>query len=428
VPTPTETLATSKPAAPSAVAANDWRKSWGKAEEHKPLPPPKPAPALVEAPRPDPLKAPERYTRRPVEDKKPAPTTLPAVAAAPAKEPASPVQAAFRREEKPAPVVIQAPPAAVVATPAAPPTPVHQTPVVVSTPAAPPTPVHQTPSVVRTPVVSEALPLGVQSVLAASGGDPSAVQYIPVPVVTIPDVRRAPVPPAGPPPAPWQGSEVVNAFSPAQPGRTSGGPAMANAFGPAAAPVQMGVPDSTQMALAAAYMQHNYAAMQQAMAHGGAYGQGGMMAAPYGGAPANHMQMAASRTMDRRTPSWMQPPQELSPQSVQEMLTVLRDSLYPSQREWAVESLAALDWRMHGDVVQALLSGAREDPAASVRASCIRSLARMNVNTVTVVDAILARKADTDPRVRHEAERALAVLTTGQPAPLGQTVRPAGLR
>ena len=32
---------------------------------------------------------------------------------------------------------------------------------------------------------------------------------------------------------------------------------------------------------------------------------------------------------------------------------------------------------------------------------------------------------DADPRVRHEVERALALLTAGVPAPIGQTIRPA---
>jgi hypothetical protein len=80
---------------------------------------------------------------------------------------------------------------------------------------------------------------------------------------------------------------------------------------------------------------------------------------------------------------------------------------------------------MHPDVVQALLTGAREDPAASVRAGCVRALSRMNANSVTVVSAVQAMQGDSDPRVRHEVERALAILTSGVPAPIGQTIRPA---
>src|SRR5262249_19120834 len=110
---------------------------------------------------------------------------------------------------------------------------------------------------------------------------------------------------------------------------------------------------------------------------------------------------------------------------IQEMLGVLRDSLYPSQREWAVESLSALDWRMHPDVVQALVLGAREDPAASVRAGCVRALARMNANSGSVVAAVQSLQADADPPVRHEVERAMSILTAGVPAPIGQTIRPA---
>src|SRR5206468_9806168 len=39
------------------------------------------------------------------------------------------------------------------------------------------------------------VPLGAQSVIAAGNPGPGGVRYIPVPMVTIPDVRQAPVPP-----------------------------------------------------------------------------------------------------------------------------------------------------------------------------------------------------------------------------------------
>src|SRR5205814_10099220 len=101
------------------------------------------------------------------------------------------------------------------------------------------------------------------------------------------------------------------------------------------------------------------------------------------------------------------------PEKLQQMETALRDSLYPSQREWAAEGLAAMDWRAHPQVVQCLATAAKEDPAPAVRATCVRCLASMKVNTVPVITIVRSLKDDKDPRVRQEAERALSVLTAG---------------
>jgi hypothetical protein len=93
-----------------------------------------------------------------------------------------------------------------------------------------------------------------------------------------------------------------------------------------------------------------------------------------------------------------------------QLLTVLRDSLYPSERETAAERLAGCNWHSEPEVVQALVQAARHDPAPLVRAGCVRSLGRMKANSIHVVNAVQALKADTDPRVRQEVEQALPVL------------------
>jgi hypothetical protein len=90
-----------------------------------------------------------------------------------------------------------------------------------------------------------------------------------------------------------------------------------------------------------------------------------------------------------------------------EAMATLRDSIYPSQREYAAGRLASLEWRSHGDAVQALIAGAREDPAPLVRAACVRALARMQCNSPAVVSTLQALKTDGDPRVLHEVEQAL---------------------
>lgn len=112
-----------------------------------------------------------------------------------------------------------------------------------------------------------------------------------------------------------------------------------------------------------------------------------------------------------------------------QLLLVLRNSIYPFQREWAVDNLSNIDWRSNPEVVQALMSAARKDPAPTVRVMCIRSLVKMKVDTVPVVTTIQALRTDPDPRVEHEAQVALGQLThvpqTGTAAtPVAGTVQP----
>jgi hypothetical protein len=105
-------------------------------------------------------------------------------------------------------------------------------------------------------------------------------------------------------------------------------------------------------------------------------------------------------------------PDPSGPQIAQ-LMALMRDSVYPSQREWAAESMAQYDWHSHPEMAQALLTGAREDPAATVRAACVHCLAKMNVNTAPVINAIQSMRADMDPRVRHEVDAALSILVPG---------------
>jgi hypothetical protein len=93
------------------------------------------------------------------------------------------------------------------------------------------------------------------------------------------------------------------------------------------------------------------------------------------------------------------------------LLTTLRDSLYPSEREMAAEELAHCDWRAQPGVVQALVTAAKTDPAPLVRVSCVRALGRMKANIMPVVSAVQGLKADADLRVRQEVEHTLGVLS-----------------
>jgi HEAT repeat protein len=100
-------------------------------------------------------------------------------------------------------------------------------------------------------------------------------------------------------------------------------------------------------------------------------------------------------------------------------MVVLRESLYPSQREDAAELLGSLDWRGHPEAVDLLVDRARQDPAPTVRAECVRSLGRMRANTLPVVEVVKALQSDEDPYVRHEADDAYAALTGAAPKAAG---------
>jgi hypothetical protein len=98
--------------------------------------------------------------------------------------------------------------------------------------------------------------------------------------------------------------------------------------------------------------------------------------------------------------------------SASELLMTLQTSLYPSQREWAVDRLTACDWHADSRIVDGLVKSARTDPAPLVRAGCLRALARMRAASEVTLAAARELKADTDARVRQEAETTLGALQT----------------
>jgi hypothetical protein len=207
-----------------------------------------------------------------------------------------------------------------------------------------------------------------------------------------------------------------NAFSPGAPsGPSQPAPEMANAFSSGAPMAQGGYPSATPpMAQSGRPMMMPAAPMMP----GPGYVQAPMMPPP------GHAQVA----MMPANPALAVPP---GPNMVQpvgfaqdgatlpQLQAMLRDSLYPSQREWAADRLALHDWRMEPRVLDSLLTAAREDPAPMVRAGCVRSLGKMKANTVPVVAVVQAMRGDSDPRVREEVEQTLAILLGGQTLNVG---------
>jgi hypothetical protein len=94
----------------------------------------------------------------------------------------------------------------------------------------------------------------------------------------------------------------------------------------------------------------------------------------------------------------------------------------------AADELAVHDWHTQPAVVQALVLAAREDPAATVRAGCVRVLVRMKAATPAVITALQGMKDDQDERVRKEVAAALPALDAIAAKHTDSAVQPAGLR
>ena len=95
----------------------------------------------------------------------------------------------------------------------------------------------------------------------------------------------------------------------------------------------------------------------------------------------------------------------------------LRESLLPSEREQAIDTLSSSDLRGNKDATSALLTAAFRDPAITVRLSAIRTLAAKLGGSPQIIGALRALKEDGDARIRAEAESALNQAGSELPAP-----------
>lgn len=99
------------------------------------------------------------------------------------------------------------------------------------------------------------------------------------------------------------------------------------------------------------------------------------------------------------------------------LVGVLHEALYPSQREWAAESLAGRDYHKEVMIVPELVKAAREDAAAVVRVTCVHCLVKMKARMATVLDTFQFLMSDPDPRVRKAAQEALVEMGGNPDAP-----------
>lgn len=274
-------------------------------------------------------------------------------------------------------------------------------------------------------------PVGMQSVNAARSGLQGPMTYVPVPTVTVPQPNHPPVPPTPSLPEPPQLNAYVNAFSPA-PSPKPAPPTAASIpqwMQPNPAMVQQ------QQMMQQQLMQQHMLQQQILMAHGyrpnpnmmqgympqGAPSQGPMTngSPMYAGPmpPQNPFAPPMMPTMPTMPMAQVQPvnyqapmPQPTMNQQIEQMIKLMRESPYPSQREVAAQSLANFDWKAHPHIVPALLQGASQDPAASVRAGCVSCLGRMGAALEPVMTTLQTMRNDIDPRVRQEVEQALGRL------------------
>lgn len=89
---------------------------------------------------------------------------------------------------------------------------------------------------------------------------------------------------------------------------------------------------------------------------------------------------------------------------VGQMKEMLQEALQPSHREMAAEGLCALPQATSHEVRSLLVQSVQKDPAATVRVTCLRCLAKQNVNDGLMQAALESAMKDQDSRVRSEAK------------------------
>jgi hypothetical protein len=149
---------------------------------------------------------------------------------------------------------------------------------------------------------------------------------------------------------------------------------------------------------------------------------------PQGINPDNAMaQGMASGQMPANMMAYIQPESTVMPADtvLMENVVMLKNANQPSQREYAADQLSKIRGASMNLAIQALATAVKEDPAPLVRAACIRSLTRMKINTIEVLEVINEKKTDLDPRVRMEADQAIIQLTSGS-SESGNKIRQSG--
>ena len=259
----------------------------------------------------------------------------------------------------------------------------------------------------------EKLPPGNGSVIAAGAPPVRLIPYNPKgqPLVAAPSIAHNIIPPQAPQLFPsYPTTRMAGNNYPTQ--------GMANAF--TSVPNQRPIPSD----VASTVVMQN--AFNPAMPK-----EGGMPAqgfSPQGINPDNAMaQGMASGQMPANMMAYIQPESTVMPADtvLMENVVMLKNANQPSQREYAADQLSKIRGASMNLAIQALATAVKEDPAPLVRAACIRSLTRMKINTIEVLEVINEKKTDLDPRVRMEADQAIIQLTSGS-SESGNKIRQSG--
>jgi hypothetical protein len=99
---------------------------------------------------------------------------------------------------------------------------------------------------------------------------------------------------------------------------------------------------------------------------------------------------------------------------VDQLSAVLRDGLLPSEREQAADQLSRYEAYRVPAAVQALLAGAKADPAVTVKIACVRGLGTMRAGTPQVIAGLQALSREGDERVRAVSVEVLGLLHVGR--------------
>jgi len=259
----------------------------------------------------------------------------------------------------------------------------------------------------------EKLPPGNGSVIAAGAPPVRLIPYNPngQPLIAAPSIAHNIIPPQAPQLFPsYPTTRMAGNNYPTQ--------GMANAF--TSVPNQRPIPSDVASTVV----------MQNAF-NPGMPKEGDMPAqgfSPQGINPNNVLaQSMASGQMPANMMAYIQPESTVMPADtvLMENVVMLKNANQPSQREYAADQLSKIRGVSMNLAVQALVTAVKEDPAPLVRAACIRSLTRMKINTIEVLEVINEKKTDLDPRVRMEADQAIIQLTSGS-SESGNKIRQTG--
>ena len=259
----------------------------------------------------------------------------------------------------------------------------------------------------------EKAPPGNGSVIAAGAPPVRVIPYIPngQPLGAAPSIAHNIIPPQAPQLYPsYPNTKMAGNSYPTQ--------GMANAF--TSVPNQRPIPSDVESTVV---MQN---AFNPTMPKEGDMPAQGFN--PQGINPNNAMaQNMASGQMPANMMVYIQPESTLMPADtvLMENVVMLKNANQPSLREYAADQLSKTRGVSMNLAIQALATAVKEDPAPLVRAACIRSLTRMKINTIEVLEVINEKKTDLDPRVRMEADQAIIQLTSGS-SESGNKIRQTG--